>query len=117
MKKSWEWLKDHAKWALVTKVDEDFPPPSSKRTKTSSSNAHTISSNEQYPPGFPQQQQPFNIEDSLRKIKGKKTASSSSTQMKCLISLTKLPASKLQRQNRDNGNEKKNYVFSKPMNK
>nr|KAJ0203660.1 hypothetical protein LSAT_V11C500271970 [Lactuca sativa] len=80
--KAWEWLKDHAKWALVTKVGEDSPPPSSKRTKTSSSNAHTTSSDAQYPPGFPQQQQPFNVEDSppQRKRKGKKAASVSSTQ-------------------------------------
>ncbi|CAH1441424.1 unnamed protein product [Lactuca virosa] len=80
---SWEWLKENTKWALVTKVGEESPPPSSKRIKTSSSNAYTSSSNAQYPPGFPQQQeQSFNVEDSppQRKIKGKKVASTSSTQ-------------------------------------
>ncbi|CAH1423520.1 unnamed protein product [Lactuca virosa] len=41
---AWEWLKDNAKWAFVAKVGEDSPPPSSKRTKTSSSNAYTSSS-------------------------------------------------------------------------
>ncbi|CAH1421860.1 unnamed protein product [Lactuca virosa] len=49
---AWEWLKDNAKWAFVAKVGEDSPPPSSKRTKTSSSNAYTSSSDPQYPPGF-----------------------------------------------------------------
>nr|KAJ0216069.1 hypothetical protein LSAT_V11C300107810 [Lactuca sativa] len=53
--------------------------------------------------------------DSLRKIKGKKTASSSSTQMKCLISSTKLSASKLQMRNRDNSNGKKNYIENQDM--
>ncbi|CAI9290161.1 unnamed protein product [Lactuca saligna] len=63
------------------KVGEDSPPPSSKRTKTSSSNAYRSSSDPQYPLGFsPQQQQSFSIEDSppQRKRKGKKAESTSS---------------------------------------
>ncbi|CAI9287106.1 unnamed protein product [Lactuca saligna] len=49
---AWEWFKDNTKWELVTKVAEDSPPPSSKRTKTSSSNAYTSTYDQQYPPGF-----------------------------------------------------------------
>ncbi|CAH1425355.1 unnamed protein product [Lactuca virosa] len=52
---TWDWFKDNAKWPLVTKAGEDSPPLSSKRTKTSSSNAHTTSSDAQYHPGFSQQ--------------------------------------------------------------
>ncbi|CAI9289303.1 unnamed protein product [Lactuca saligna] len=83
IKKAWEWLKDNAKWAFVAKVGEDSPPPSLKRTKTSSSNAYKSSSDPQYPPGFSpqQQQQLFSVEDSppQRKRKGKKATSTSST--------------------------------------
>ncbi|CAI9292198.1 unnamed protein product [Lactuca saligna] len=49
---AWEWLKGNVKWAFVTKAGEDSPPPSSKRTKTSSSNAYTSLSDPQYPPDF-----------------------------------------------------------------
>nr|KAJ0224802.1 hypothetical protein LSAT_V11C100018130 [Lactuca sativa] len=51
----WEWLKDNVKWAFVTKAGEDSLPPL-KRTKTSSSNAYTPSSDPQYPPRFSPQQ-------------------------------------------------------------
>ncbi|CAH1420648.1 unnamed protein product [Lactuca virosa] len=80
---AWEWLKDNVKWELVIKSDEDSLSPFSKRTKTSSSNAYTSSSDPQYPPGFsPQQQQSFSVENSppQRKRKGKKVASTSSTE-------------------------------------
>ncbi|CAI9271582.1 unnamed protein product [Lactuca saligna] len=118
--KAWEWLKDHVKWALVTKAGEDSLPPSSKLTKTSSSNAHTTSCDTQYPPGFPQQQQPFNVEDSppQRKKKEKKWHQYRQHKMKCLILSTILPTSTLQpiqRRNRDNCTGNKNYAFSKLM--
>ncbi|CAH1430607.1 unnamed protein product [Lactuca virosa] len=70
------------KWVLVKNVGEDSPPPSSKRTKPSSSNAYTTSYDAQYPLGFPPKQQSFNVENPppQRKRKGKKAKSTLSTQ-------------------------------------
>ncbi|CAI9284117.1 unnamed protein product [Lactuca saligna] len=79
---AWEWLNNKTKWELVTKASDDSPPLS-KQIKTSSFNACISSSDPQYPHVFsPKKQQSFSIEDSPphRRRKGKKVASTSSTE-------------------------------------
>ncbi|CAI9304116.1 unnamed protein product [Lactuca saligna] len=113
---AWEWLKENVKWEFIAKAGEESQPPSSKRTKTSSSNAYTSSSDPKYPPDSRLVLKTHHLRE---KEKERNQHRHHHQKMKCLILSNKLPTSRLQpkqRRNRDNDTGNKNCTFSKLIN-